>query len=93
MPALPAGRLPCAREDLVGIAHERLRVGQETLAERRQLRAVPPALEQLAAEARLQRADLLAQCRLAHVQRIGRAAEMAQLGDGQERTQQFQFHS
>ena len=52
-----------------------------------------PRSNSFAAEARLERADLLAQCRLAHVQRIGRAAEMAQLGDRQEGSQQFQFHS
>lgn len=93
MPALSAGRLPRPREDFVGIAHERLRIGQEAFAERRQFGAVPAALEQLAAETRLERADLLAQRRLAHVQRVGRAAEMAELGDRQEGAQQFQFHS
>lgn len=52
MPVPPAAHLSGPRENLVRVAHERLRVWQESLAKRRQLGAVPPPFEQLAAETR-----------------------------------------
>ncbi len=56
----PAACFTCAQQDFIRVAHERLRISQERLAEWRELRTVPTALEQPATEARLQCADLLA---------------------------------
>jgi hypothetical protein len=54
---------------------------------------VPAALEEPRAETLFQRNDLLAEGRLTDVQRFGRVAEVPQLSDGQEGTQEFEFHS
>ena len=50
------------------------------------------ALEQLRAQFRFQRLDLLAQRRLADVQALGRAREVQLLGDGDKVAQVAQFH-
>ena len=76
-PARRHGGLLGQRQDAPGVVEEqsaRLRQAHPALA----------ALEQLRAQLRLQRLDLLAQRRLADVQALGGAGEVQFLGDGDE---------
>ena len=72
-------------EDLAR-AHEERRAG------RGQLDLALVAQQQLRADLLLERADLLAQRRLGHVQALGRAAEVQLLGDGDEVAQVAELH-
>ena len=68
------------------------RIVEEQRTRLRQAHGALVALEQLRAQFRFQRLDLLAQRRLADVQALGRAREVQFLGDGDKVTQVAQFH-
>ena len=79
--------------NLIRVAYQRLRVGKKSRAEGGELRAMPAALEEPRAQAVFQCDDLLAESRLAHVQHLGRVAEVAQVSDSEKGAQEFEFHS
>jgi hypothetical protein len=68
------------------------RVGQQGLAGRGQPDPAPVAQEQALAELGFQAADLLADGRLGDRDAVGRAGEVALLGDGHEVAKLPQFH-
>ena len=66
---------------------------EQDLARRRELDAARRAVQQRHAELGLEPPDLLRERRLGHVQALGGAAEVAFLGDGDERAQVAELHA
>ena len=73
-------------------AQDRLGVGQEGAAGVGQADAARMAHEQGGVDLALERADLLAERRLLHAQLLGRARDVALMGDGDEVAEMAQFH-
>lgn len=71
---------------------DRLGIGQEGTAGIGQADAAGMAQQQGRADLLFERTDLLAERRLLHVQRLGRAGHMTLMRDGDEVTEVSQFH-
>ena len=74
------------------VREEHLALGQEHGAERRGLDAPPVAVEQLHAEGRLEGRNAAREGRLADAQRIGRAPEIAEPGEGKRVLDEPEFN-
>src|SRR6478752_6738359 len=77
---------------VLGLGQDRLGVGQERAAGIGQADAARMAHEQGGVDLALQRADLLAERRLLHVQLLRRAGDVALMRDGDEIAEMAQFH-
>jgi hypothetical protein len=82
----------CRHGRLLRQGQDAPRIVEEQRARLRQPHGALVALEQLRAQFRFQRLDLLAQGRLADMQALGRAREVQLFGDGDKVTQVAQFH-
>ena len=77
---------------VLGLRQDRLGIGQEGAAGIGQGDAARMAHEQRGVDLALERADLLAERRLLHVQLLRRARDVALMGDGDEIAEVAQFH-
>ena len=82
-------RPPHVRQQLVGLAHQPLRLRQQPLASRGQHQPAADPLEQAAVEHLLQPLDLLAGRRLAHVERRRGRRDAAAVDHGEEGAQEI----
>ena len=89
---LAARRAAGPRGGAIDRGQHRLGIGQEGAAGVGQRHAARMAHEQRRVDLLLQRLDLLRQRRLLHVQLLGRARDVAFMGDGDEVAEMAQFH-
>ena len=80
------------RGRVLGLRQHRARLVQQRRARRRERHAAAVAVKERDPELGLQRAHLLADAGLGHVQALGRAAEVQLLGHHHERPQLTQLH-
>ena len=92
-PELAARRAQRVLGGAVDRGEDLARPHEQDLARRRELDAARRAVQQRHAELGLEPPDLLRERRLGHVQALGGAAEVAFLGDGDERAQEADLHA